>query len=233
VTPQTARLIGVGCVLVAAASGGVIGYVFANHRLKEYYDKISRREIDEAKVYYATLYKKGSEDINEVAERELGIKVGVGKAFAEMSEAAAQVHRDYAGITPRSNDPRVELVGGTQPPMDIIVQNVFNRALDPGNRTEEAPYIVSKDEYFAEDQEYEQKTLTYYAGDGALTEQDDTLIDPPEVDEMVGENNLPHFGHLSEDPNVLYVRNDVLEIDYELLLNGGKYSEIVAGLSEN
>ena len=230
-TPITARIIGVGCVLVGTVSGAVLGYAFANLRLKEYYKDIAGDEIKKAREFYAILYKKEAEDINTVAAKLL-------KEEAAPSDvvAAAKALNQYQGKNPSRTDPRVELLGGTNPPMDIVIQNVF-RQEDPGDeptaeelrrRTEEAPYIISKKEHFESTMEYEQVTLTYYVPNNILTEQDDTEID--DIDEVVGQENLNHFGHLSGDKNVLYVRNDYTQTDYEILRHEGDYAEVVAGL---
>jgi hypothetical protein len=95
------------------------------------------------------------------------------------------------------------------------------------DRTEEAPYIISNEEYFADDAGHSQTTLTYYEGDGVLADERDEVLD--DVDNVIGDNNIPRFGHRSEDPNVLYVRNHVLGTDFEICRSKGKYSELVAG----
>ena len=37
------------------------------------------------------------------------------------------------------------------------------------------------------------------------------------------------FGHGSNDPNVVYIRNDRLKAEYEVLLNSGSYQEEILG----
>lgn len=225
-------------VVIGAASavgfvaGAVAGYYFAKHRLSEYYKVVAEKEIQDAREYYMTISKKGAEDINEVAAQLV-----TEEERAQMEKDAVEAMRTYQGKKPATSDPRVELLGGTNPPMDMIIQNVFNTASghdEPSpeelrSRTEEAPYIITKTEYMESGMEYEQVTLTYYQGDKTLCEEDDTIVE--EVDEAVGEENLNHFGHTSGDPNVLYVRNDYFEKDYEILRHGGSYSEVVAGLT--
>ncbi len=212
---------------VSFVGGAVAGYFFAGYRLKDYYKDIAGQEIRQAREYYTAISKKGAEDINKVAE----------EMVPPEELAAAKAMLQYRGKSPAKDDPRVELIGGTQPPMDVIIQNVFNKSAageddatedELRRRSEEAPYIVSKREYFESTLEYEQETLTYYTMNNVLCEQDDTVID--DIDDVVGQENLQHFGHHSGDPNVLYIRNDYLEKDYEILLNHQDYTEVVAGL---
>lgn len=76
---------------------------------------------------------------------------------------------------------------------------------------EEAPYVISPDEY-GEIYDYDQIELTYYA-DGVLTDDTDEVID--DVDDTVGLDSLNHFGDYEED--AVHVRNDERKCDYEIL----------------
>lgn len=211
---------------VALVAGAFAGYFFANHWLKEYYAELSSREIAEARDYYRVLYKANAPDINAVAE----------ELIPEVEREAIQAHRSYSGIKPATEDPRVEILGGTNPPMDLIVQNIFRDTTEYKDeemrRTEEAPYIIAKEEYFEEEDQgglgHECVTLTYYEGDGVLTEEDETVVE--DVDDTVGLDCLTLFGHRSGDKNILYVRNHYLEKDFQILKRQTKYSEEVAGL---
>ncbi len=91
-------------------------------------------------------------------------------------------------------------------------------------RSLDKPYIIHQDEYFAKETEYSQSTLTYYAGD-------DILVDEREVPiynykSVTGELM---FGHGSDDQNVVYVRNDRLSGEYEILRDSGSYEVEVLG----
>lgn len=83
------------------------------------------------------------------------------------------------------------------------------------------PYVVSPEE-FGECDGYETISLTYYA-DGILTDEDDEVIE--DVDNIVGVDSLNHFGEYEDDS--VFVRNDILKIDYEILLDSREYSEVV------
>ena len=69
---------------------------------------------------------------------------------------------------------------------------------------------------------YTTETLTYYA-DHVLTDDFDNPIE--DVEAMVGEESLNHFGEYEED--AVYVRNERHKIDYEILLDERKYTEVV------
>ena len=82
------------------------------------------------------------------------------------------------------------------------------------------PYVISPDEYG--DLDYETASLTYYA-DGVLADEFDTVIH--NVDEIVGEESLEHFGDYEDDS--VFVRNDELKCDYEILRDLSTYSEAI------
>lgn len=83
------------------------------------------------------------------------------------------------------------------------------------------PYVITPEEYGEEDN-YETETLTYYA-DGVLTYYTtDELVE--DVDGMIGSDSLSHFGDYEDD--VVHVRNDSLKIDFEILRDEQKFSEV-------
>ena len=85
----------------------------------------------------------------------------------------------------------------------------------------EKPYVISPEE-FGEFEEYEKISLTYYA-DEVLADENDEEVD--DVEEIVGKGSLNHFGEYEDDS--VFVRNDRLKCDYEILLDQRNYSDVV------
>lgn len=81
------------------------------------------------------------------------------------------------------------------------------------------PYVISPEE-FDENEDYETVSLTYYA-DGVLTDEFGNVIE--DVEGMVGKESLTHFGEYEEDS--VFVRNDSLKTDYEILRDTYNYSD--------
>lgn len=86
---------------------------------------------------------------------------------------------------------------------------------------EEKPYVISPEE-FGEFEEYEKISLSYYA-DQVLADENDELIE--DVDDVVGIESLTHFGEYEDDS--VFVRNDRLKCDYEILMDQRTYSEVL------
>jgi len=86
-------------------------------------------------------------------------------------------------------------------------------------------YIIHADEYIQGDYEFKQETVTYYAGDDIMADMEDTPI--YNYYERMGELK---FGHGSKDKNVVYIRNERLNREWEVLLHNGSYEVEVKGL---
>ena len=84
------------------------------------------------------------------------------------------------------------------------------------------PYVIPP-ETFEEDEDHDVETLLYYA-DGVLTDEHNNPIE--DVESLVGEESLTHFGDYPDDPDTVYVRNERTMTDYEILADDRKFSEI-------
>ena len=79
------------------------------------------------------------------------------------------------------------------------------------------PYVISPEEY-GEIDDYDLYNYTYYA-DKVLADENNEPIE--DVDSIIGLESLKHFGEYGDDS--VYVRNDELKADYEILLDDEKY----------
>lgn len=77
------------------------------------------------------------------------------------------------------------------------------------------PYIIDESFYFAQDAVYSQQTLTWSAGEMLLRDENEQVI--MDIARYIGYDALEHFGEGSSDPNCVYVRNDRLMTDYEVV----------------
>ena len=88
-------------------------------------------------------------------------------------------------------------------------------------------YVIHRDEFFGDEMGWDsQSTLTWYAQDEVLTDEHDTVLNQPWNLIGVGMNM---FGHGSGDPDVVYIRNEHLEAEYEVLRDPGSYAVQVLG----
>jgi hypothetical protein len=97
--------------------------------------------------------------------------------------------------------------------------------------TEEAlgPYIISFAEYANANSRSENRriSIVYYEGDKTLADELEVKVNNPE--QLVGPNALASFGTLSEDPDIVYIRNNKLGMDIEISRSSKSYDEAVLG----
>lgn len=102
-----------------------------------------------------------------------------------------------------------------------ILKNEQYTTDNESTTAENKPYVISPDE-FGEFEEYDRISLTYYADQVLADENDDKIKD---VDEVIGVESLTHFGEFEDDS--VFVRNDRLKCDYEILMDSRTYSEVL------
>lgn len=82
------------------------------------------------------------------------------------------------------------------------------------------PYMISQEEY--SNGEYEPIGLTYYSDNILAT--DDTMEPVEDVEGTVGFNSLSHLMQGGPDDDIIYVRNDRLRVDYEVMRDDRPFS---------
>lgn len=219
----------------AAMVGATTGYLVASRILKKKYQAIADAEIQEAKVFYQELYSRvpmKAEKAKKPEEDELrpGLTPGVVEEVELIQEA-------------------VEALDGYQPTHEestaptVVVQNIFANHTPPGeevlaalmaDRDPSGPYIITKDEYFTNEPDHEQKTFTFFEGDSVLAPDESEYDWVEDTEKVVGEDNLLRFGYGSADEHVLYIRNETLDPPLDLCItrSSGKYADEVVGMNE-
>lgn len=199
--------------LLAFLAGAAAGSVATYFIVKTKFEQIAQEEINSVKKTYKARYEYGDaeacSELEETLEEE-------DAQWDRVEEAAKEVRRpmempdlkEYAakvaglGYAPVPEEEPEETMEGVMEAMD-----------------DERPYVI--DPLTFGDDDYETETLTYYA-DGVLTDEWDNIIE--NVDDLVGEESLTHFGEYEEDS--VHVRNDLLKTDFEILRDLRTFSEV-------
>ena len=92
-----------------------------------------------------------------------------------------------------------------------------------------APYVVNVEEYHDTNLHFDKSTLYYYNLDDTLVDESEEPI--ADVDAVIGDG-LMRFGDGSDDPDIVYVRNEKLGIDYEVIRVEKSYQETVLGITD-
>lgn len=200
--------------VLSAVGGFAAGGFFIDRRLRKQYERIAEEEIDQMRDHFrARLFAKDEKpNLDELA------KVVKEENYSSNADEPAPPGEPNAPAVPEE----VRNVFEDQKPEDDWDWEAEKQLRDA---QPERPFVIHIDEKGEND--YDETTLTYYAGDDVLCSSDDTVIDNP--DGIVGVINLDKFGHGSNDRNIVYVRNNNLAIDIEVVRSDKTYAEEVHG----
>lgn len=96
--------------------------------------------------------------------------------------------------------------------------------------TPEHPYLISIDDFHDGTWDNHSKlNVTWFAEDKILIDEREQII--PDVANTIGEWAIENFGNLSLDPEVVYVRNQALNADFEVTRETASYQEQILGLT--
>lgn len=114
---------------------------------------------------------------------------------------------------------------------DRFIDKLGYTSYSDSNKTDkidnvERPYVI-KPEECGELPGYEVINLTYYA-DGKLADDMDELVE--DVNNVVGLDSLKTFGMYEDDS--VFVRNDRLKCDYEIIRSLDEYAEVIGSHPE-
>lgn len=194
--------------IIIFTAGAAIGSLVIWKIVKTKYEQLAQEEIESVKEIYSTrMCKHGSETDGETCEdSEDSVEEDLSyddepKPFPDRSEREA-----YSRLVKDS---------GYKPNQTDTNQDEEDDDMDK-------PYVIPPEEFGEND--YETVSLTYYEGDGVLTDDIDEPMDEEDIEELVGADFAEHFGEYENDS--VFIRNDFMKIDYEILKDQRSFSEI-------
>ena len=183
--------------LFILVTGAAIGSFVTWKFVKKKYEQLAQEEIEEIREYYANLGSSKNEDDTEDSEPIEDPAIDIPKAPVNVPTFTEQDRVDYANL---ANNYTAEKGG----PVTVNVPEIIT----PGEFGEYGYPTVS---------------LTHYA-DGVLVDEYGDVVDPADIESMIGSDFANHYGEYEEDS--VFVRNDRLETDYEILRDYSKYSDL-------
>jgi hypothetical protein len=230
--------------VVGAAAGALVTWKIGYKRIQKQADEYIATEVDAMRHHYYnkevalenTLAKPQLEDLvrekgysspDAEDNRKPPMAVTPPTAVMEAAEAAREEEAPVAIA-------RGEVVEAEE--RNVFrdrdqFQDTWDYDREVRGRSPVTPYIIHTDE--RGEMDYDITTLTYYEGDDVLCREDDSVIGEGERDQVVGEGNMTRFGHGSGDPSIVYVRNDQLELVFEIVRSPNSYAEEVHGLKHS
>lgn len=219
------KLLGVG--VVSAAAGAAVGYFVTKKVLDELYET---RLAEEVQTSIDFLIQQGVslekvdvvvdvEDLadDEVPEPELEEKEVAGeRVFGDAYKSDLSAVADAAL---KNQQVRYDKVLTTEE----YTEEDKSEFPDPPEEDPEIS-VISKDIFLENATEWPQSTLTYFSDAGVLDDMGEFVADHVT---LIGQGPYP-FGFMSEDPEVVYIRNKRLEQEFEVLKDEGKAADFLA-----
>jgi hypothetical protein len=85
---------------------------------------------------------------------------------------------------------------------------------EPESEEKDGPHIIPFEQYVNSDSGFEKIHLQYYDDDVVTDDQDEPIKHP---EKLIGEDALVSFGELSNDPDIVYVKNIDKQAEYEVV----------------
>lgn len=192
--------------LVIFAAGVGVGAIAAIVLTKRKYELMVQEELDSIKKAFSVNKKEYEKTINESEEDEALHTENEMKEKPSLIEYAKKISEEEKYTNYSNISEETETTESTE---------------EPSSDTDK-PYVIEPDDFDTIDG-YSTVSLTWYDGDNFLADDNDEVI--VDVEDIIGFEALNHFGEYEDD--CVFVRNDRLKIDYEVLLDNRNYREVV------
>ena len=202
--------------IISFAAGAAIGSVATFMSIKNKYEQIAKEEIEEVREVYMNAIRK-AKDVDDEHEESAPIneapKVAELKSYKDVMNESGYIN--YGNITEAEVEEMVK-----EKSKEIVEEcnDILKKTEDKVNKNK--PYVIHPDD-FGDD--YNTITLVYYKDDVVTTYDTGEVLTDKEVEDLIGEESLSHFGEYEEDR--VFVRNDARKIDYEILRSEETYSD--------
>lgn len=215
--------------------GGLIGsaatFYFSKKALARHYRDIAEGEIASVKASYNDLLKSSYQTLDERLE--------ISKKHQGEPEDPYKDLVDENGYFLYSDDEKEdesEELRVVKPPLpdgrpdpEVVVHDIHDDRTDPPRYEGEGePYVITAEEFMQDEQNFSKITVNYYEYDNTLASEDESIIQNHES--FLGNDFQNYIGWKSGSDSVVYVRNENLSSDFEVLVDKGSYEEEVLGI---
>ncbi len=186
------------------AVGAIIGSTVTWKLIKTKYEQIAQEEIDSVKETFSRLHEEST----------------------DKDERAKMAERAKGFIDNKNKKPDIKEFAAKLKECEYVKYSDSKEDKERKTVTVNKPYVISPEEFGEAD--YNIVSLNYYA-DGVLANDFDEVVE--DVENTVGEDFEEHFGDYEEDS--VFVRNDELGLDYEILRDMRNFSDVVKNHSHH
>jgi hypothetical protein len=227
-------------VILGALGGFLIGIPVGYFLKKFVDDRRFERELEDEE------YDIFDDDPTE-SERELEQKL-MDDSVIEISEINRQVKMNetlrYESKTDYKDDIRDVDSDNEVEDLDdepVVDENYeafaarYEHPTDDGENLKKEPYVITYEQFDDEHLEYKKTTLTYLNGDQTLIDENEEVLS---VNDVIGLKTIAYFKTITDDYGsnaiektpVIYVRNDSIGEDFEVIWSELSYGRDYLGL---
>lgn len=211
-------------------AGAAIGSVVTWKVIKTKYEQISKEEIESVREEYQRLTKIMRMEIDACR-----------KATAAHTKVDDTVDEDDGANTDYPDDDDRDFTEKEKEQVEYYkITSRYRGSYEESNENNEegeedgddevpyinGPYVITPEDFASSPPGYNCCPLDYYK-DGVLADGWGVTMD---IEETIGEEALDHFGEYVDD--VVYVRNERLELDYEVTRDPRTYKEAERAYSD-
>lgn len=204
----------IGTALVGAAAGAFAGYQWAKHNLSTQFEQELADELEVLRETYSRANKSGDYETPMSAAAKLLTELP--KRTKQKPPMADDSTYPEADVTEQQLSrviTHLKYDAETKPEVwenESMVLTEEPEGEDTMTDRDE-PYIISLEVFEANEKDYRQPSLFYWAGNHTLVDSDNDVL---EFDVVGGEENMTKFGHMSNEIDSLYIRNDQMCCDF-------------------
>ena len=203
--------------LICFGGGLAIGIGATYLYLRDYYNKLLDSETENLKKYYddrENCLKEASLD-SDVGESEEALETPKSDENRHKKDIVASIEPDYEKIVEKLNYNQFS----TKPKADNVVES--NSENEPTG-----PYPIDYELYSETTARYTTVLVSYFIEDDIVMYCDsDEMMDDP--GKLIGNDNLADLRN-NNDLDELYVRNEMMGIDYHIIKEMSSYEEYLA-----
>lgn len=202
-------------VLAAFAFGFGAGYIIASKKLEAHYAEVSQEEIDDVVSYYKEKLSNGVDAAAEQPAKLVEVPKPSYMSKSSLDDNPYEKAKRNYNLVGTDND-EVEYEYTINPPIEV--------SEDEGTINPPPIRVIDDIQFNEEYNNHDKISLYYYREDDILCEENEELID--DIEGTIGYDAMNLLG---TETNV-WVRNENLAIDYEIIALNKSYSEDVLGL---
>jgi hypothetical protein len=218
----TKHFVTLGVASAASLGAGfALGSYLARRKAGVEFDKRLEKESEEIRRFFLNIHK-------DVDPETLAAEIDFNEVgYQKYNTQSTEIPQD---VLDKIREAEEELEEESEP-IDVFATPDpaagWNQDAEEESRRNGVPFVISHDEFYNNEWDFEEGNLVWYEGDGTLTDSRDEPI--LEEVKYLGDDFEKKFGHGSNDPNIVYICNEQMEMIFEVCRSNRSFAEDVLG----